>query len=45
MAWLDKAHGTSLEKLNPDFFDTSLYPQSAINVYNDYMQSGKWLHG
>ena len=42
MAWLDKAHGTSLKKLNPDFFDTSLYPQSAINVYDKYIETGIW---
>ena len=33
MAWLDKAHGTSLEKLNPDFFDTNIYSKEKINEY------------
>ncbi len=33
MAWLDKAHGTSLEKLNADFFDTSIYSKELINEY------------
>ena len=42
MAWLDKAHGTSLKKLNKDFFDTSLYQQSDIDVYDKYIETGIW---
>lgn len=33
MAWLDKAHGTSLRDINPDFFDASIYPQKYIDAY------------
>ena len=31
--WLDKAHNTSLKQHNPDFFDTSIYPEELINEY------------
>ena len=41
MAWLDKAHNTSLKELNPDFFDTSIYPQSAMDAYHEYMETGR----
>jgi hypothetical protein len=34
MAWLDNAHGTSLQEHNPDFFDIDVYPEYAIIEYN-----------
>ena len=40
MAWLDKAHGTSLKELNPDFFDATLYPQAPMDAYELYMEKG-----
>ena len=40
MAWLDKAHGTSLKELNPDFFDDTLYHRSTMDAYELYMEKG-----
>ncbi len=32
-SWLDNMHGTSLEELNPDFFNEEVYPKQAIDEY------------
>jgi hypothetical protein len=32
-SWLDNMHGTSLEELNPDFFNEDIYPKQAIDEY------------